>query len=134
MMAIERQNLSQLYPGIASDKPNHRTSIPLSFASFELQFGKYWSVEDGLYIAEVPELAGCMADGKTYEEALKNAHVIIDEWIETAQALGRQIPEPKVKLAYALISRKNYTYAMPGSCISKALRISRCALVTSVRI
>ena len=61
----------------------------------------YWSAEDNLYIAEIPELAGCMADGITYEEALKNAQIIIGEWIDTAKTLGRHIPEPKGKLAYA---------------------------------
>jgi predicted RNase H-like HicB family nuclease len=61
----------------------------------------YWSAEDNSYIAEIPELAGCMADGKTYEEALKNAQIIIHEWMETAQTVGRDIPEPKGKLAYA---------------------------------
>ena len=61
----------------------------------------YWSVEDNAFIAEVPELPGCMADGSTYEEALKNVRVIIDEWIDTAKALGREIPVPKGKLAYA---------------------------------
>jgi len=61
----------------------------------------YWSEEDNAYIAEVPELPGCMADGATYEEALKNAQVIIDEWIETAKSLRRKIPEPKGKLMYA---------------------------------
>jgi predicted RNase H-like HicB family nuclease len=61
----------------------------------------YWSEEDGLYIAEVPELPGCMADGKTYEEALKNTQKIIEEWIETAKELGREIPKPKGRLMYA---------------------------------
>jgi len=61
----------------------------------------YWSYDDSTYIAEVPELAGCMADGKNYAEALANAEIIIDEWIETAQALGRAIPQPKGKLIYA---------------------------------
>jgi predicted RNase H-like HicB family nuclease len=61
----------------------------------------YWSEEDNAYIAEVPELTGCMADGSTYEEALKNVRIIIEEWIETAGELGRQIPVPKGKLAYA---------------------------------
>jgi len=61
----------------------------------------YWSEEDNAYLAEVPELPGCMADGATYEEALKNAQVIIDEWIETAKNLGREIPTPKGRLAYA---------------------------------
>ena len=61
----------------------------------------YWSKEDDACIAEVPELAGCKADGKNYEEALKNVEVIINEWIEIAQTLGRPIPEPKGKLMYA---------------------------------
>jgi len=61
----------------------------------------YWSSQDHAYIAEVPELAGCMADGATYQEALANAETIIAEWIETARELGRPIPEPKGRLLYA---------------------------------
>jgi len=61
----------------------------------------YWSEEDKAYIAEVPELPGCMADGKTHLEALSNAKVAIQEWIETAQELGRTIPQPKGRLMYA---------------------------------
>jgi predicted RNase H-like HicB family nuclease len=61
----------------------------------------YWSEEDESFIVEVPELPGCMADGKTYEEAIKNAQKVIEEWIETAKALDREIPKPKGKLAYA---------------------------------
>ncbi|MBK1693319.1 hypothetical protein CKO09_00995 [Chromatium weissei] len=61
----------------------------------------YWSAEDNAFIAEVPELSGCMADGKSYQEALKNAEMIIQEWIETAGDLGRKIPEPRGKLMYA---------------------------------
>ncbi len=61
----------------------------------------YWSEEDHSYIAEVPELPGCMADGASYEEALKNAKMVISEWIETAKELGREIPEPKGRLIYA---------------------------------
>ncbi|MHB8231896.1 MAG: type II toxin-antitoxin system HicB family antitoxin [bacterium] len=61
----------------------------------------YWSEEDGSFIAEAPELSGCMADGRTYEEAVKNIHVIIEEWIETARELGREIPTPKGRLMYA---------------------------------
>ncbi len=57
----------------------------------------YWSNEDNRFLAEVPELPGCMADGLTYEEALKNTEVIIDEWIETAVENGRTVPEPKGK-------------------------------------
>jgi len=61
----------------------------------------YWSKEDEAFLVEVPELPGCMADGKTYEEAVANAKVIIQEWIETAKEEGRSIPEPKGRLMYA---------------------------------
>ncbi len=61
----------------------------------------YWSEEDEAFIAEVPELAGCMADGETHRQALANAKVIIEEWIETAKDLGRKIPEPKGRLVFA---------------------------------
>ena len=61
----------------------------------------YWSEEDQLYIAEVPELAGCKADGKTYFEALQNSEKIIHDWIETAQLLNREIPKPKGRLVFA---------------------------------
>ena len=61
----------------------------------------YWSAEDDAFIAEVPELAGCMADGETRAKALENAERVIAEWLDTAQALGRDIPEPKGRLRYA---------------------------------
>jgi len=61
----------------------------------------YWSDEDEAYVAEVPELPGCAADGTTYKEAVSNAEVVIREWIETARELGRPIPEPKGRLLYA---------------------------------
>lgn len=61
----------------------------------------YWSDEDNAYVAEVPELPGCMSDGATYEDALANVRVIIEEWIETAVEEGRPIPEPRGKLMYA---------------------------------
>ncbi len=61
----------------------------------------YWSDEDQVFIAEVPELPGCTADGATYKEALANVEVIIQEWIETAKELGRPIPEPKGRLMFA---------------------------------
>ena len=61
----------------------------------------YWSQEDEAFLAEVPELPGCMADGETYQEALSNAEIIIAEWIETALSQHRPIPEPKGKLMYA---------------------------------
>lgn len=60
-----------------------------------------WSEEDQSYVAEVPELAGCMADGSSYQEAVNNAERVIAEWIETAIELGRYIPEPKGRLLYA---------------------------------
>jgi predicted RNase H-like HicB family nuclease len=61
----------------------------------------YWSDEDKAFIVEVPELPGCMADGATYQEAIVNAERIVQEWIETAQQLGRPIPKPKGRLVYA---------------------------------
>jgi predicted RNase H-like HicB family nuclease len=61
----------------------------------------YSSKEDQAFIAEVPELAGCVADGETQKEALENVQVIIQEWIETATELGRNIPKPKGRLMYA---------------------------------
>lgn len=61
----------------------------------------YWSKEDEAFIAEVPELPGCAADGPTYAEALAAAEVVIREWLETAKKLGREIPEARGRLAYA---------------------------------
>lgn len=61
----------------------------------------YWSEEDGAYIAEVPELPGCLADGNSYQEVLSNTEKVIEEWIETAKLTGRNIPEPKGRLKYA---------------------------------
>jgi len=61
----------------------------------------YWSADDDAYVAEVPELPGCMADGASYQEALANAELVIQEWLETAKELERPIPEPKGKLIYA---------------------------------
>jgi predicted RNase H-like HicB family nuclease len=61
----------------------------------------YWSETDQLFLAEVPELPGCMSDGMSHIEALTNVEVIIDEWVETAKKLGREIPKPKGKLMFA---------------------------------
>ena len=61
----------------------------------------YWSKEDERFIVEVPELAGCKADGETVTEAIENAEIVISEWIETAQAIGREVPQPKGRLMYA---------------------------------
>jgi len=60
----------------------------------------YWSTEDDAFIAEVPELAGCTADGATRQEALANVEVVIAEWLETARELGRSIPQPKGRLLF----------------------------------
>jgi predicted RNase H-like HicB family nuclease len=60
----------------------------------------YWSEEDRAFIVEVPELAGCMADGETYQEAVQNAELVIQEWIETAKQVERVIPEPKGRLLF----------------------------------
>ncbi len=61
----------------------------------------YWSEEDQSFVVEVPELPGCIADGETYEDAVANAQVVIEEWIETARELGRPVPQPRGRLMYA---------------------------------
>ena len=61
----------------------------------------YWSDEDEAFIAEVPELPGCAADGLTRHEALSAVEIVISEWLETAQQLGRPAPEPKGRLLFA---------------------------------
>lgn len=68
---------------------------------FKYEIIIYWSEEDNCYIAEVPELPGCTADGKSYKDVLENVEKIIEEWIETAKSIDREIPKPKGKLAYA---------------------------------
>jgi predicted RNase H-like HicB family nuclease len=67
---------------------------------FKYEIIIYWSEADQAFIAEVPELAGCAADGKSYAEALENVEVIISEWIEMAKELGRTVPKPKGKLMF----------------------------------
>ena len=61
----------------------------------------YWSDDDSAFIAEVPELAGCMADGATYQDALANVEVIIEQWVATAKEIGRPVPKPRGRLMYA---------------------------------
>ena len=61
----------------------------------------YWSDDDQAFIAEVPELPGCIADGPSKAEALSNVEQVAREWIEIAQSLGRDIPQPKGRLMFA---------------------------------
>ena len=61
----------------------------------------YWSNEDQAFIAEVPELSGCAADGPTRQDALANVETVIAQWIKTARELGRAIPEPRGRLIFA---------------------------------
>ena len=70
-------------------------------SKFRYEIIIYWSEEDHAFIAEVPELPGCAADGATYQEALAQAEVIIEEWIETATQMGRPIPAPRGRLLFA---------------------------------
>jgi predicted RNase H-like HicB family nuclease len=78
----------------------------------------YWSAEDDAFIAEVPELPGCAADGGTRIEALKNVETVIQEWIETARELGRPIPEPK-----GVSSSPETTPGAAGDCPTRALDV-----------
>jgi predicted RNase H-like HicB family nuclease len=74
---------------------------PVMAADIRYEIIIYWSETDQAFVAEVPELAGCAADGLTYQQALANVEVVIREWIETARELGRPIPEPRGRLMYA---------------------------------
>jgi predicted RNase H-like HicB family nuclease len=70
-------------------------------SNFRYEIIIYWSKDDQAFIAEVPELPGCAADGTSYQEALANAETVVREWIDTAREMGRPIPEPRGKLMYA---------------------------------
>ena len=83
----------------------------------------YWSDEDEAYIAEVPELSGCMADGKTYEEVINNVQLIISEWIETAKKLERPIPKPKGKLALKKEQKKGLLLSLFFLRVLKGLKV-----------
>ena len=82
----------------------------------------YWSEDDGRYIAEVPELPGCMADGETRMEVLNNVETIISEWLETANLEGREIPVPKGKLAYA--QQGESVGLSLGFCLTDILKVN----------
>jgi predicted RNase H-like HicB family nuclease len=62
---------------------------------YHYRMNVYWSKPDNLWLVDIPELPGAMADGETPEEAVANAQVIISEWVETAQKYGRPVPEPQ---------------------------------------
>lgn len=68
---------------------------------FKYEIIIHWSEEDNAFVAEVPELQGCMAHGKTDDEALKNIKEAISLWIDTASEFGDPVPEPRGKLMYA---------------------------------
>jgi predicted RNase H-like HicB family nuclease len=80
---------------------NHKDTTTQRTPSIKYEVIIYWSEEDQAFIAEVPELPGCMADGSNYREALANVEVVVQEWIETAKELGRPIPEPRGRLMFA---------------------------------
>ncbi len=61
----------------------------------------HWSIDDQAFVAEAPELPGCMADGASYQEAVAAIEVVIDEWIETARQIGRNVPEARGRLMFA---------------------------------
>ncbi len=82
-----------------STGPRQRRKAMAIEAKYEIIL--YWSNDDDAFIAEVPELPGCTADGATYHEAVANVEVVIQEWIETAKELGRPIPTPRGRLMYA---------------------------------
>jgi excisionase family DNA binding protein len=96
-----------------------------------------WSEEDQAYLVEVPELPGCMADGATRQEAIANAEIVIREWIETAQSLGRPIPEPqsvllsapevaqRLGLSEAMVRRYCIQGRLPARKIGKGWAIRR---------
>ena len=73
----------------------------IGLASMEYEIIIYWSEEDQAFIAEVPELAGCMADGPTKSKALAAVEIVAREWMETARELGRPIPQPRRRLVFA---------------------------------
>ncbi len=74
------------------------SKVAKSLKQFKYEVILYWSDEDQAFIAKVPELPGCAADGATYQEALSNAEVVIREWIDTAKELGRPVPRPRGRL------------------------------------
>ena len=85
-------------PAKKASQERRRRSVA---SSIKYEVILYWSDDDQAFIAEVPELPGCAADGSTYQDAVANVEVVIREWIETAQELGRPIPAPRGRLLLA---------------------------------
>jgi predicted RNase H-like HicB family nuclease len=83
----------------SSEGKKARSKRPVSDVKYAIIL--YWSKEDEAFIAEVPELPGCAAEGATYQEAVANVEAAIREWIETARELGRPIPSPRGRLLFA---------------------------------
>src|SRR5687768_3026469 len=104
-MAWRQQPLSLRTRKMKRSLPQNPSQCNESWATmnsnFRYEIVLYWSQADESFIAEVPELPGCAADGATYQEAVANAEVVIREWIETAKELGRTIPTPRGRLMYA---------------------------------
>jgi len=88
----------------------------------------YWSDEDSAFIAEVPELPGCMAHGDTYESALANVRTAIELWTDTAKEFGDPVPKPKGRrLMLGLLVRGSSRTPCPRSACRSGTVISRIA-------
>jgi predicted RNase H-like HicB family nuclease len=68
---------------------------------FKYEIIIYWSNQDEAFIAEIPELKGCIAHGETDEEALRNIKEVANEWLKIAKEENWEIPKPKGRLMYA---------------------------------
>jgi predicted RNase H-like HicB family nuclease len=85
---------------------------------FKYHLDIYWSEDDNAFIAAVPELPGCMADGATYEEAIENIQVVIQEWIEVSREFDRPIPQP----VYGCISEKGLLVANTSNSLQSYIK------------
>ncbi|GAA3950630.1 type II toxin-antitoxin system HicB family antitoxin [Hymenobacter algoricola] len=87
---------------IIKNFPRKKTSIDTAWIGLPAYpISIFWRLDDARFVAEVPDLPGCMADGGTQAEALANAAVSVGEWLETARKLNRPIPAPSARLRYA---------------------------------
>lgn len=97
-MTRKKKILDKILSGTSDPNIQYGRNM-MNIPAYELVI--YWKEEDKAFIVEVPELPGCMADGETYESAVKNVQTVISEWIETAKQMGREISSPKGRLIYA---------------------------------